>query len=135
MPDTNKLVPLVDAEDQGAEMLSPAARGGETGDHPLLGHLRLYLQPLPAAAADLVDALRLLGDDSLQPLCLGGLKKEDPILADMITKADFRGGGEDLFQHFFPPQQRETGEIVSLEVEEIEGIIEKVAAAGFPVIL
>src|SRR6266702_2395650 len=135
MADVDQLVPFEYAQDEGAEMLSPPSRLGESGDHPLLGELRLHLQPLPAPFPHLVRALSMLGDYPLESLSLDDMKKQDPVFPYVIAEPYFRGGRENLFQEFLSAEQGEAGQVMPLEVDEIEDVVEQMTASGFLVIL
>src|SRR6266571_6197379 len=53
----------------------------------------------------------------------------------MIAEAYFRQRRKHVFQEFFPAKQRKAGQIMPLEVQQVENIVEQVAAPRFPVIL
>ena len=53
----------------------------------------------------------------------------------MIAEAYFRQRRKHVFQEFFPAKQRKAGQIMPLEVEEIEDVVEQMASSGFLVIL
>ena len=69
------------------------------------------------------------------PFSLTTWKNRTPSFPYVIAESYFRGGRENFFQEFFSPEQGEARQIMSLEVEEIEDVVEQMAASGFPVIL
>ncbi len=129
------LLPFEHAQDKGAEIFSAPSRFRESRDHALLRGPRLHLQPLPAPLARFVYALRMLGNDPFQSLFFDDLEKQNAFLPYVIAEFYFRGGGEDFFQEFFSPEQGQARQIMSLEVEEIEDVVEQMTASGVLVML
>src|SRR3990172_6423134 len=135
MTDVNQLVPFEHAQDESAEIFSPASRFREARDHALLREPCLHLEPLPAPSSPFVHALSMFGDDPLHPLIFGDLVKQDAFFPYVIAESYLWGGRENFLQELFPPEQGQGRQIMSPEVEEIENVVEQMTASRVLVML
>ena len=88
--DVDQVLSLEDAEHEGAEVLSAAARLGESADHRLLSPMGFNLEPGVTACPFAVQALPVFGDDPFEPLGLGGLEEGDAAVPDVLAQVDVR---------------------------------------------
>src|SRR5512139_2302867 len=76
----------------------------------------------------------MLGDNSLEPLSLDGIEKQDALFRNVIAESYVRDRWEDLFQEFFSPEQGQVRQVMPLKVEEIKDIVEQMTAPAFLII-
>ena len=69
------------------------------------------------------------------PFCVAARKNKTPLFCDVIAEAYFRERREDVFQEFLPAEEGEAGQVMTLEMQQVEDVVEQVAAPRFPVIL
>ena len=114
--------PIMHAEDQGPK--GPALVGGRpAGDHEFLALDALGFHPTAGARSD-VYGVRELGDDALEARGTKALEQLLAISRDMIREANMRVlCGENAFQPGFPFKEREIGQILAIELEQVKSEI------------
>ena len=124
LSDEDKLLLLIDADEERTEVLPGSARRRESADDKLLFTLHLELDPGAAPSAGFVGGLFTFTDESFQSKVSHAIKQ--------LRSAALQGGGKSddpwrIFQEtaelVLPLLERAFMEILSVQAKQIEGII------------
>ncbi len=103
---------------------------GPTTDDELLLQTALGLQPLAASGAGPIAAPRLLAHHPFQPMQTGLFGERRPLPGDVIRIQDpspLRDSGEEAAQQLSTLFQSDVDKFVSVEVEEVEHVVDEPA--------
>src|SRR4028118_1532679 len=111
MADVDELRPLVDAEDQGAQILPAPLRLRVAPDDRFLPEVRLDLHPVVRADPFPVHAGPVFGDDALKALLLRSLEEGDAAILLVLADGDVGKVFDQLGEEAFALDQRNAPQV------------------------
>ena len=132
MADRHQPVAGILAQHQRAHRLGIDGRGHEARDHEAVALARLHLEPRlhPARA---IGRRRLLGDDAFEAKPAGVPEHRIAVARDVVAVAQaagVAGVGQQLGQRRLARAERRLAQVEAVEIEQVEGIEQHVAAAA-----
>ena len=132
MADRHQPVAGIFAQHQRAHRLGIDGRGHEARDHEAVALARLHLEPRlhPARA---IGRRRLLGDDAFEAKAARMPEHRIAVARDVVAVAQaagVAGVGQKLGQRRLARAERRLAQVEAVEIEQVEGIEQHVAAAA-----
>ena len=117
------LLLVVQAKHQRAKVLARSFGVGVAADHAIDSPRDLDLLPV-AAAALLVEAVRLFRDDAFESLLLCGIEKRNTVSGKMIGVTHDFIIGKNFAQYSLAIYKRHAPKIIAIEVQQVKGVIQ-----------